>query len=72
MRIYAKVTPRAGRNEVTKISDGEYKIKVTAVPEKGKANEAVVKLLAEYFRVPKSLINIVGGKSAKTKIIDIG
>jgi uncharacterized protein (TIGR00251 family) len=65
------VTPRAGRNEVIKISEGEYKAKVTAPPEKGKANEAVIDLLADFFGVPKSLINIIGGKSAKIKIIDI-
>ena len=71
MRIYVKVIPRAGKNEVVKISEEQYKVKVTAAPEKGKANEAVVKLLAEYFNVPKSLINIVGGRTARTKIINI-
>lgn len=71
MRIYVKVTPRAGRNEVIKISDGEYKVKVTAVPEKGKANEVVVKLLADYFDVPKSSVNIIGGKSTRVKLIEI-
>lgn len=71
MRIYIKVFPRAGKNEVEKISDAELKIRVTAAPEQGRANEAVIKILAEYFGVPKSSINIVGGKSARTKIIDI-
>jgi len=71
MRIYVKVTPRAGKNEVLKISEGEYKVRVTAPPEKGKANEAVIELLADYFDVPKSLVNIVGGRTANTKIIDI-
>ena len=71
MRIYVKVIPRAGKNEVVKISEEQYKVKVTAAPEKGKANEAVVKLLAEYFNVQKSLINIVGGRTARTKIINI-
>jgi uncharacterized protein len=46
-------------------------VKVTAVPEKGKANEAVVKLLANYFGVSKSSISIIGGKSTRVKIIDI-
>lgn len=72
MRIYVKVTPRAGKNEVFKISEGEYKIKVTAPPEKGKANERVVELLAYHFKMPKSSIRIVAGKSARIKIIDIG
>jgi hypothetical protein len=46
-------------------------VKVTAVPEKGKANEKVVELLAYHFAVPKSLVKIIAGKSARIKIIDI-
>lgn len=65
------MTPRAGKNEVQKISEGEYRVKVTAVPEKGKANEAVIKILADFFDVPKSSINIIGGKSTRVKLIDI-
>jgi len=72
VRIYVKVIPRAGKNEVIKISDAEYKVKVTAPPEKGKANETVIQLLAAYFKVSKSLVNIVGGKTARVKIVDIG
>jgi uncharacterized protein (TIGR00251 family) len=72
MRIYVKVSPRAGKNEVLKISEGEYKVKVTAPPEKGKANEKVIELLAYHLAVPKSSIKIVAGKTARIKIIDIG
>lgn len=71
MRIYAKVIPRAEKNEIEKISGAEYKIRVTSVPEKGKANEAVIELLADHFGVSKSSVNIVGGRSTKTKIIDV-
>ncbi len=72
MRIYVKVSPRAGKNEVLKISESEYKVKVTAPPEKGKANEKVVELLAYHLAVPKSSVKIIAGKSARVKIIDIG
>ena len=72
MRIYVKVTPRAEKNEVEKISDGEYKVKVTDPPEKGKANEKVVELLAYHLAVPKSSVKIIAGKSARIKIIDVG
>ena len=58
-------------NEVIKISEEEYRVRVTAVPEKGRANAAVILLLARYFKVPKSAINIVGGRSTRTKIVDI-
>ncbi len=71
MRIYVKVIPKSSRQEITKISKGEYQVKLTALPIKGKANKMLIKMLADYFAVPKSLVSIVGGKSAKTKIVDI-
>lgn len=70
-RIYVKVSPKSSRNEVAQISDGEYRVKLTAAPVDGKANEALVALLAKHFKVAKSCIKIVGGKTAKTKIVDI-
>jgi len=71
MRIYVKVSPRSSKNEVTKISEGEYKVKLTAAPVDGEANLMLVKVLAEYFDVSKSEVTIIGGRTAKTKIIDI-
>lgn len=71
MRIYIKVIPRSSRNEVVKISDGEYKVWLTAVAEKGKANKMLIEILAGYFDVSKSLVEIVGGQSTRTKIVDI-
>lgn len=72
MRIYVHASPRSSKNKVTKISDGEYKVKLTAPPVDGEANKMLIEILAKHFRVPKSLIKIVGGKSAKIKIVDIG
>jgi hypothetical protein len=71
MRVYVKVIPRSSKNEVTKISEGEYKVKLTAPPVDGAANAMLLKLLAEYFDVPKSSLQIIGGKSAKVKIVEI-
>lgn len=71
MRIYIKVSPRSSKNEIVKVSEGEYKAKLTAPPVDGAANEALIKLLSQYFKVSKSSINIVGGKTAKTKMVDI-
>ena len=71
MRIYAKVLPRSSRNKIEKISEEVYKVWITAPPVDGKANEALVELLAGYFNVAKSNIMIVGGKTSKTKIVDI-
>lgn len=71
MRIYVKVSPRSSKNEVTKISEGEYKVKLTAPPVDGQANNMLLKILAEYFGIARSCLIIIGGKSAKVKIIEI-
>lgn len=71
MRIYVRVSPRSSKNEVIKTSEGEYKVKLTAAPVDGEANEMLIKILAKHFAVSKSQVTIVGGKTAKIKIIDI-
>lgn len=71
MRIYVKVIPRAAKNEIAKISEGEYKVKVTAAPVGGKANEMLIEVLADYFDIPKSSLEIIGGKTARIKIVEI-
>ena len=71
MRIYVKVIPRSSKNSVEKISEGEYKVKLTAPPVDGEANKMLEKILADYFKVSKSSVSIIGGKTSKTKIVDI-
>ncbi len=70
-RVYVKVTPKAGKNQVKKIAENEYKVWLTAAPEKGKANKALIKLLAEYFGVSKSNVRILVGQTARIKIVDV-
>ena len=53
------------------MDDGTYKAWVTVAPEKGKANQEVIKLLAKYFQVAKSKVKIISGKTAKIKLIEI-
>lgn len=71
MRIYVKVIPKSSQNKLEKISEGEYKAWLNAPPVDGKANEALIELLADNFKISKSLISIVGGKTARKKIVDI-
>jgi uncharacterized protein len=71
MRIYVWVSPRSSKNEIMKISDGEYKVKLTAPPTGGKANDMLIKILADYFSVSKSSLRIIGGKTARAKIVEI-
>ena len=71
MRIYIKTHPKASRNKIQKISEGEYEVWVTAAPVDNKANEMLLQVLADYFNVSKSSLKILAGKTARTKIIDI-
>jgi len=71
-KIKIRVLPRSSKNEVVgKMSDGTLKIKLTAPPVDGKANEALIKLLADYFDISKSKIKIATGATNKNKTIEI-
>ncbi|OGQ48342.1 MAG: hypothetical protein A3I09_00780 [Deltaproteobacteria bacterium RIFCSPLOWO2_02_FULL_47_10] len=71
MRIELKVITRAKKEIVEKISENSYKVKVTAPPEKGKANKRVVELLSEEFGIKKQDIRILSGDTSNRKIIEI-
>lgn len=72
LRIAVTVKPQARKESVTQISESEYRVAVHAPPVDGKANRAVIELLAEHFSVPKSSIKIIRGESARKKLIEIG
>lgn len=71
MRIYVRVVPRASLVVVKQLGEHEYQVRLTTPPVNGKANEHLIAVLSKHFHVAKSLIVIVGGKSARTKMIDI-
>jgi uncharacterized protein (TIGR00251 family) len=62
--------PHSIREEVLKQGD-DYVVRVKAMPQDGKANEAVIELIAKHFKVPKSVVKIVSGQTGRNKIIDI-
>jgi len=69
MIISLNVKPQSRKNEVIKINDNEYIVKTTAPAQKGKANEAVKKLLTDYFKIKKSQINLVRGLQSRSKTV---
>ena len=67
-----RVTPRASRNEIVQIlSDQTVKIRLTAPPVEGQANEALIKFLSDVLDVPKSNIEIVAGATGRDKLVSI-
>lgn len=67
-----KVKTNAKENAVEEGPAGELRVLVKAPPQEGRANEAVVGVLAAYFKVPKSRVAIVGGFKSKRKVVRIG
>jgi len=64
-----RAQPRARKNSITGVHDGSLKVAVTAVPEKGKANDAILKLLAGSLDLRRSQLQIVSGASSSQKRI---
>ena len=76
LKLRVRVTPRAGRTCIAGIIDlpgsgPALKAAVTAPAEGGKANEALLKLLAKTWRLPKTSLSVTAGKSARTKTVHI-
>lgn len=65
-----RVQPRA-RRAALEPADGALKAQVTAPPEDGKANAAVIALLAEEWRLPKSSFDVIRGRTARAKTVRV-
>lgn len=71
MNIIVIAKTRSKKANITKIDDKNYVIAVTEEPHDGKANIAIIKVLAKYFNVAQSCIKIKLGKTGKKKIVII-
>jgi uncharacterized protein len=71
VKIFVKVKPNAREYRVERIDETHYDVAVKEPPAEGKANHAVIDTLADYFKVPKSLLTIVRGLKSKKKTIEI-
>lgn len=71
MKIEVHVKPNSRKEEVKRLETGVYKVSVNALPQDGKANVAVIELLAEHFKVAKSAIVILRGHSGRKKLVEV-
>lgn len=73
-KIQIKLSPKASRNAINgweMDAEGQrlLKVSVTAVPEKGKANKALIALLSKSWRIPKNNIEIIRGETDRLKLL---
>ena len=67
-----RVQPRGRRDEVVGWQGTTLRLRVTAPPTEGRANQAVITLLAEALGVPRSSIELVSGAAGRDKLVRIG
>lgn len=70
MRINIKVIPKSSQEKVVEEADG-LKVYVRVAPDKGKANKAVIELVAEHYGVRKADVEIVTGETSRNKIVEV-
>ena len=70
MKINVKVFPRSSHEKIT-AKDGILKAYVNAAPDKGKANKALVALIAKEYNVPKMNVKIVSGMTSRNKVVEV-
>ena len=70
-KVKLRVIPRARQNKIDVDENGTYRIHITATPVDGAANAAVIKMVADYYDVPKSHIKIIRGETSRDKVIEI-
>jgi uncharacterized protein len=70
-RLRLRVSPGAGRAQIVGRHGDAWKVRVTAAPEQGRANEAVLRLLAEALALPRDALSLVSGHGARDKIVEL-
>lgn len=71
VRLSIRVQPKASRNEVIGTHGDQIRLRLTAPPVEGAANEALVRFLAELFGVGRPSVRIVAGHSSRSKVVEV-
>ena len=69
--LRVRLQPRAGANAIVGVKDSIVRVRVTAPPVGGAANEALTRLLARTLRIGRSRILVVRGRTSRTKVVRI-
>ncbi len=71
VRFAVRVQPRAAKTEIAGVYGDALKIRLSAPPVDGAANDALVKFLAELFAVARRDVRIVAGEASRSKIVEV-
>lgn len=71
MKIFVKAKPLAREEKIKKLDNTHFEVSVTEPPVRGAANRAIIRALADYFKINPSLMRIISGYASRSKIIEI-
>jgi uncharacterized protein (TIGR00251 family) len=71
VRFTVRVQPRASRSEIVGVHGDAMKIRLSAPPVDGAANEALVELIAEVLGVGRRAVRIVSGETSRSKVVEV-
>lgn len=76
MTLHVRLTPKGGRDGLDGVENGAdgkvyLKVRVSAVPEDGKANAALIALIAKKAGLAKSAVSIVSGETSRMKVVEL-
>jgi hypothetical protein len=71
VKITVHAKPNSRQEKVEPSGGDSFVVSVKEPPVEGKANSAIIKSIAKYFKIPISFVKIVSGKTSKLKIIEI-
>ncbi len=71
MRISVRAKPKSKKEFIKKINVASFTVAVTEAPEKGKANQAIIKALAKFLDVSASSVILISGKTLNQKVFEI-
>ena len=70
-RLRVRVSPGAARTELAGRHGDAWKVRVSAARERGRANDAVLGLIAEHLRLPRTALSVVSGLTSRDKIVEL-
>jgi len=70
-RLSLFIQPNASKNEIIGLHNGALKIKISAPPIEGRANEELIAFLAKTLKIPKRQVEVLKGETGRNKIVEI-
>lgn len=71
MKFRVKVKPGSKKEFIKEVGEGELEVAVSSPPQKGKANERLLEILAEHFGISKSRVRVLRGHSSRIKLVEV-